>query len=49
MWPSIVFQPVQLTRAYVGAGARGGRPSSDATIPPPAELPPERPVLPEMQ
>jgi hypothetical protein len=44
MWPSIVFQPVQLTRAFVGAGMRARNPSTDTTVPPPAALPPERPV-----
>lgn len=48
MWPSIVFQPVQLTRAYVGAGTRAKRPAANGEIPPPAPLPPERPVPPEM-
>jgi MoaA/NifB/PqqE/SkfB family radical SAM enzyme len=48
MWPSIVFQPVQLTRAYVGAGTRAKRAATDGEIPPPAPLPPERPVPPEM-
>jgi MoaA/NifB/PqqE/SkfB family radical SAM enzyme len=48
MWPSIVFQPVQLTRAYVGANVRGRRWSADQTVPPPAALPPERPAPPEM-
>ena len=44
MWPSIVFQPVQLTRAFVGAGLRSRKPSTDTSIPPRAVLPPERPV-----
>jgi hypothetical protein len=44
MWPSIVFQPVQLTRAFVGAGLRNRKPSADTSIPPRAALPPERPV-----
>jgi MoaA/NifB/PqqE/SkfB family radical SAM enzyme len=44
MWPSIVFQPVQLTRAFVGAGIRSRKPSTDTSIPARAELPPERPV-----
>jgi MoaA/NifB/PqqE/SkfB family radical SAM enzyme len=48
MWPSIVFQPVQLTRAYVGANVRVRRSSADETVPPPATLPPERPAPPEM-
>lgn len=39
MWPSIVFQPVQLTRAFVGAGMRSRKPSSDGTIPPMAPRP----------
>lgn len=44
MWPSIVFQPVQLARAFVGAGLRSRKPSTDTSIPPRAALPPERPV-----
>lgn len=44
MWPSIVFQPVQLTRAFVGASLRNRNPSKDKTVPPSAALPPERPV-----
>ncbi|CAN5852526.1 putative heme d1 biosynthesis radical SAM protein NirJ2 [soil metagenome] len=49
MWPSIVFQPAQLTRAYVGAGIRHRSPSTDKTIPPSAPLPAERPVSTEFE
>jgi MoaA/NifB/PqqE/SkfB family radical SAM enzyme len=49
MWPSIVFQPVQLTRAYVGAkGDTRYKPGRDEPVPPPAVLPPERPLPPEI-
>jgi MoaA/NifB/PqqE/SkfB family radical SAM enzyme len=33
LWPSIVFQPVQLTRAFVGAGLGNGRVPDGATTP----------------
>jgi MoaA/NifB/PqqE/SkfB family radical SAM enzyme len=49
MWPSIVFQPVQLTRAFVGARLRRREGPGDGAVPPPAELPPARPVPAELQ
>lgn len=44
MWPSIVFQPVQLTRALAATGLRPAPRGDDGPVPPRAELPPERPV-----
>ncbi len=44
MWPSIVFQPVQLPRALAAAGLRPAPRSDGGPVPPRAALPPERPV-----